>query len=154
MYNALFEFKSNGFRNYLLQQCHVIYNGKLSNNFSLINKFYKIHVDIFENYWANWKVQSFWYILCIELKKKIFNYMTNICMSLRFIWIMGTAMAYSFTGLLRRVTPKYQIFLKIFKRTCILFVLGLLINTEGCEGKDILYVHKHIQKKKKEFSPL
>lgn len=61
---------------------------------------------------------------------------------------MGTAMAYSFTGLLRRVTPKYQIFLKIFKRACILFVLGLLINTEGCEGKDILYVHKHIQKKK------
>ena len=78
--------------------------------------------------------------------------MTNICMFLRFIWIMGTAMAYSFTGLLRRVTPKYQIFLKIFKRACILFVLGLLINTEGCEGKDILYVHKHIKKKKENWT--
>ncbi|XP_048758557.2 heparan-alpha-glucosaminide N-acetyltransferase-like isoform X1 [Ostrea edulis] len=51
-----------------------------------------------------------------------------------FIWIMGTAMAYSFTGLLRRVTPKHQIFWKIFKRSCILFVLGLLVNTGGCEA--------------------
>jgi hypothetical protein len=51
---------------------------------------------------------------------------------------MGTAMVYSFTGLLRRVTPKHQIFWKIFKRSCILFVLGLLINTGGCEG---WYIH-------------
>ncbi|XP_061196042.1 heparan-alpha-glucosaminide N-acetyltransferase-like isoform X1 [Saccostrea echinata] len=51
-----------------------------------------------------------------------------------FIWIMGTAMVYSFTGLLRRVTPKHKIFWKIFKRSCILFVLGLLINTGGCEA--------------------
>ncbi|XP_011447071.3 heparan-alpha-glucosaminide N-acetyltransferase isoform X1 [Magallana gigas] len=50
-----------------------------------------------------------------------------------FIWIMGTAMAYSFTGMLRRVTPKHKIFWKIFKRSCILFVLGLLVNTGGCD---------------------
>lgn len=56
----------------------------------------------------------------------------------RFIWIMGTAMAYSFTGMLRRVTPKHKIFWKIFKRSCILFVLGLLVNTGGCD-RELIY---------------
>lgn len=47
----------------------------------------------------------------------------------RFVWIMGTSMAYSFQGLLKRMTPKKKIFFKIVKRSCILFGLGLLINS-------------------------
>ncbi|XP_052268625.1 heparan-alpha-glucosaminide N-acetyltransferase-like [Dreissena polymorpha] len=46
-----------------------------------------------------------------------------------FVWIMGTSMAYSFQTQLRRSTPKYKMFFQIFKRSCILFVLGLLINS-------------------------
>ncbi|XP_045214219.2 heparan-alpha-glucosaminide N-acetyltransferase-like isoform X7 [Mercenaria mercenaria] len=46
-----------------------------------------------------------------------------------FVWIMGTAMAYSFHSQLRRSTPKTKMFWKIFKRSCILFALGLLINS-------------------------
>lgn len=46
-----------------------------------------------------------------------------------FVWIMGTAMAYSFHSQLRRSTPKTKMFWKIFKRSCILFGLGLLINS-------------------------
>ncbi|XP_060579968.1 heparan-alpha-glucosaminide N-acetyltransferase-like isoform X2 [Ruditapes philippinarum] len=46
-----------------------------------------------------------------------------------FVWIMGTAMAYSFHSQLRRSTPKTRMFWKIFKRSCILFLLGLLINS-------------------------
>lgn len=57
-----------------------------------------------------------------------------------FIWIMGTAMAYSFTGMLRRVTPKHKIFWKIFKRSCILFVLGLLVNTGGCDPTPLTHL--------------
>ncbi|XP_052783021.1 heparan-alpha-glucosaminide N-acetyltransferase-like [Mya arenaria] len=46
-----------------------------------------------------------------------------------FVWIMGTAMAFSFQAQLRRSTPKKKMFLKIFKRSVILFALGLLINS-------------------------
>ncbi|XP_063447604.1 heparan-alpha-glucosaminide N-acetyltransferase-like [Mytilus trossulus] len=48
-----------------------------------------------------------------------------------FIFIMGTSMIYSFTSLLRNDTPKHKIFLKILRRSCILFILGLIINTNG-----------------------
>ncbi|KAL4241097.1 hypothetical protein ACF0H5_001875 [Mactra antiquata] len=46
-----------------------------------------------------------------------------------FIWIMGTALAYSMRSQLRNLTSKKRIFWKIFKRSCILFALGLLINS-------------------------
>jgi len=44
-----------------------------------------------------------------------------------FIWIMGTAMVYSFQGQLRRGVPKWQIFLNILKRSATLFLLGMLL---------------------------
>ncbi|KAJ8317982.1 hypothetical protein KUTeg_003073 [Tegillarca granosa] len=49
----------------------------------------------------------------------------------RFVFIMGTAMAYSFNTQIRRCVPKHLMFFKIFKRSCILFLLGLVINTGG-----------------------
>jgi len=48
-----------------------------------------------------------------------------------FIFIMGTAMVYSFQGQLRRGVPKWMIFLRILKRSATLFLLGLLINSFG-----------------------
>ncbi|XP_071129356.1 heparan-alpha-glucosaminide N-acetyltransferase-like isoform X5 [Mytilus edulis] len=54
-----------------------------------------------------------------------------------FVFIMGTSMAYSYTSLLRSNTPKYKMFWKIFKRSCILFVLGLVINSEGCNAVEL-----------------
>ncbi|XP_069123986.1 heparan-alpha-glucosaminide N-acetyltransferase-like isoform X3 [Argopecten irradians] len=48
-----------------------------------------------------------------------------------FVFIMGTSMAYSYSSLLQKCVPKWKIFLKIFKRSCILFVLGLIVNTAG-----------------------
>lgn len=45
---------------------------------------------------------------------------------------MGTSMAYSYTSLLRANTSKIKMFWKIFKRSCILFLLGLMINSDGC----------------------
>ncbi|XP_052068366.1 heparan-alpha-glucosaminide N-acetyltransferase-like isoform X2 [Mytilus californianus] len=54
-----------------------------------------------------------------------------------FVFIMGTSMAYSYTSLLRSNTPKYKMFFKIFKRSCILFLLGLVINSEGCNAVEL-----------------
>ncbi|XP_052071109.1 heparan-alpha-glucosaminide N-acetyltransferase-like [Mytilus californianus] len=48
-----------------------------------------------------------------------------------FVFIMGTSMIYSFTSLLKNETPKHKIFWKILRRSCILFILGLVINTNG-----------------------
>ncbi|XP_012939441.1 heparan-alpha-glucosaminide N-acetyltransferase [Aplysia californica] len=48
-----------------------------------------------------------------------------------FVFIMGTAMVFSFQGQLRRSVPKWKIFLKILKRSATLFILGLLINSFG-----------------------
>jgi len=45
-----------------------------------------------------------------------------------FIFIMGVAVPISFAGLEKRGTSKYEIFYKIFRRSCILFALGLLVN--------------------------
>ncbi|ESO84192.1 hypothetical protein LOTGIDRAFT_211131 [Lottia gigantea] len=46
-----------------------------------------------------------------------------------FVFIMGTAMAYSFSGQLRKGYAKKFMLWKVFKRSCILFLLGLLINS-------------------------
>ncbi|CAC5409634.1 HGSNAT [Mytilus coruscus] len=54
-----------------------------------------------------------------------------------FVFIMGTSMIYSFASLLRNDTPKYKIFWKIFRRSCILFILGLVINTNGSSSVDM-----------------
>ena len=51
-----------------------------------------------------------------------------------FIWIMGTAMAYSFQSLTRRLDSKWLIFWKILKRAMILFFLGLVVNSGGSEN--------------------
>jgi hypothetical protein len=64
-------------------------------------------------------------------------------MIFRFVFIMGTSMAYSYTSLLRSKTPKYKIFWKIFKRSCILFLLGLVINSEGCNGLSTHLIYTH-----------
>ncbi|OWF52104.1 heparan-alpha-glucosaminide N-acetyltransferase-like isoform X2 [Mizuhopecten yessoensis] len=48
-----------------------------------------------------------------------------------FVFIMGTSMAFSYSSLLQKCVPKWKIFLKILKRSCILFVLGLIVNTAG-----------------------
>lgn len=52
---------------------------------------------------------------------------------------MGIVMVYLFIGMFRRVIFKYKIFWKIFKRSCILFVLGLLVNTGGCD-RELIFV--------------
>ncbi|XP_071129358.1 heparan-alpha-glucosaminide N-acetyltransferase-like isoform X1 [Mytilus edulis] len=54
-----------------------------------------------------------------------------------FVFIMGTSMIYSFTSLLRNETPKHKIFWKILRRSCILFILGLVINTNGSSSVDM-----------------
>ncbi|KAK3583015.1 hypothetical protein CHS0354_005656 [Potamilus streckersoni] len=54
-----------------------------------------------------------------------------------FVFIMGTAMTYSFQTLLRKSVPKSSIFLKILKRSIILFGLGLLINSGGAQPVEL-----------------
>ncbi|XP_048248503.1 heparan-alpha-glucosaminide N-acetyltransferase-like isoform X3 [Haliotis rufescens] len=51
-----------------------------------------------------------------------------------FVWIMGTSMVFSFSSQLKRSTPKTLMFWKILKRSAILFLLGLVVNTEGTPG--------------------
>ncbi|GFY54741.1 heparan-alpha-glucosaminide N-acetyltransferase [Trichonephila inaurata madagascariensis] len=46
-----------------------------------------------------------------------------------FIWMMGMSMAFSLKSQLRKVVSKKKIFFKIFKRSVILFALGLMLNT-------------------------
>lgn len=47
----------------------------------------------------------------------------------RFVFIMGTAMNYSFQSMIRRGMSKGRISLKIMKRSLKLFVLGIILNT-------------------------
>ena len=49
-----------------------------------------------------------------------------------FVWIMGAAMAFSFRGPLKRGESKLKMLAKVVRRTIILFVFGLIINTDGC----------------------
>jgi len=51
-----------------------------------------------------------------------------------FVWIMGTALAYSFLSLSRSKAGKCTIFLKIIRRSMTLFVLGLLVNSGGTQN--------------------
>ena len=48
-----------------------------------------------------------------------------------FVWIMGTAMAFSFRSVHKQETQKLKIFLRIFRRSVVLFGLGLLISSGG-----------------------
>ncbi|XP_050393496.1 heparan-alpha-glucosaminide N-acetyltransferase isoform X4 [Patella vulgata] len=48
-----------------------------------------------------------------------------------FVFIMGTAMAYSFSAQLRKGMSKKFMLLKVIKRSMILFLLGLLVNSSG-----------------------
>ncbi|XP_013788097.1 heparan-alpha-glucosaminide N-acetyltransferase-like [Limulus polyphemus] len=48
-----------------------------------------------------------------------------------FMWIMGTSMALSMRSLLRKSVPRRRIFMNILKRSCILFALGIILNTYG-----------------------
>lgn len=54
-----------------------------------------------------------------------------------FIWIMGVSMALSLRSLLRRSTSRLRIFRKIVKRTLILFLLGLMLNTFKSEKTNL-----------------
>lgn len=46
-----------------------------------------------------------------------------------FIWMMGMSMALSMRSLLRKAVSRRKIFLKILKRSVILFALGIMLNT-------------------------
>ncbi|ELT88879.1 hypothetical protein CAPTEDRAFT_26311, partial [Capitella teleta] len=49
-----------------------------------------------------------------------------------FVFIMGTSMALSFRGALRRGIPRFKLILKVLKRAMILFALGVMIsNSKG-----------------------
>ena len=48
-----------------------------------------------------------------------------------FIWIMGTAMAYSYSSLAKKNVSNGKIFLKILRRSVILFALGILVSSGG-----------------------
>lgn len=47
----------------------------------------------------------------------------------RFIFIMGTAMNYSFRGMMKRGTPRYRMLYKIVRRSILLFFIGIVLNT-------------------------
>ena len=59
---------------------------------------------------------------------------TLTALRFRFVYIMGTAMILSFQAQLRRNTPKINMFWKIVRRSFTLFLLGLLINSDGNDG--------------------
>ncbi|OWF52223.1 heparan-alpha-glucosaminide N-acetyltransferase-like [Mizuhopecten yessoensis] len=46
-----------------------------------------------------------------------------------FIFIMGTAMNFSFRGMLKRGKSRIRIFFKILKRSILLFAIGIILNT-------------------------
>ncbi|MCL4130219.1 UNVERIFIED_CONTAM: hypothetical protein GTU68_054908 [Idotea baltica] len=46
-----------------------------------------------------------------------------------FLWIMGVSLTFSIKSQLRRMTPYYVIALRIIKRSVILFVLGIVVNS-------------------------
>ena len=48
-----------------------------------------------------------------------------------FVWIMGTAMAFSFRSINQQETRRLKIFLKILRRSIVLFALGLLVSSAG-----------------------
>ena len=48
-----------------------------------------------------------------------------------FVWIMGTAMAFSFRSINQQETRKLKIFLKIVRRSIVLFALGLFVSSAG-----------------------
>uniref|UniRef100_A0A2C9JQJ3 Heparan-alpha-glucosaminide N-acetyltransferase catalytic domain-containing protein n=1 Tax=Biomphalaria glabrata TaxID=6526 RepID=A0A2C9JQJ3_BIOGL len=51
-----------------------------------------------------------------------------------FIFIMGTALAFSFQGQLKKNVPRWKISVRILKRSAKLFLLGLLINSFGADS--------------------
>ncbi|CAG5128249.1 unnamed protein product [Candidula unifasciata] len=51
-----------------------------------------------------------------------------------FVFIMGTAIVFAFKGQLQSLVPRWKIFLKILKRSAILFLLGLLMNSFGVKS--------------------
>ena len=51
-----------------------------------------------------------------------------------FVWIMGTAMAFAFRSINQQETRKVKIFLKILRRSIVLFALGLFVSSEGKEN--------------------
>lgn len=46
-----------------------------------------------------------------------------------FIFIMGTAMNYSFRGMMKRGTPRYRMLYKVLRRAILLFFIGIVLNT-------------------------
>ena len=48
-----------------------------------------------------------------------------------FVWIMGTAMAFSFRSINQQGTRRLKIFLKILRRSVVLFALGLFVSSHG-----------------------
>lgn len=62
----------------------------------------------------------------------------------RFVWIMGTAMRFSFEAQVRRSTPRKKMFLRVLRRSLILFALGLLINSSNglARMSGLLSIHK------------
>ncbi|XP_037067847.1 heparan-alpha-glucosaminide N-acetyltransferase-like isoform X1 [Pollicipes pollicipes] len=52
-----------------------------------------------------------------------------------FMWIMGASMVMSLRGQIRRSVPKSQIWVRMFRRCCLLFLFGLVINSDSSEAR-------------------
>ena len=54
-----------------------------------------------------------------------------------FIWIMGVSLAISTQSQLRNSVPRKKILLRVVKRSIILMLLGLVINSKGANPNDL-----------------
>jgi len=55
----------------------------------------------------------------------------DIVVCCRFVFIMGTSIAMSFHSARRRGASKSKLFLRILRRTAVLFMLGLALSNHG-----------------------
>jgi hypothetical protein len=53
---------------------------------------------------------------------------------------MGTSIALAFRKMVTRGAGKLQLALKVVKRTCILFLFGIMISNSGSNGKKIIII--------------
>ncbi|KAG1684726.1 Heparan-alpha-glucosaminide N-acetyltransferase [Nymphon striatum] len=63
-----------------------------------------------------------------------------------FMWIMGVSMIFSLKGLLRRCLPRWVILMKIFRRSFILFSLGIILNSTKSNNLQTLRIPGVLQR--------
>lgn len=83
---------------------------------------------------CDWKISALYCVILVTYRKSPMYFYTLISVHnrkrfFRFVFIMGTAMNYSFQSMIRRGMSKGRISLKIMKRSLKLFVLGIILNT-------------------------